>query len=179
MPAITNAKSEDRPAEEVVPRNLLTPAGLRLLSSDLGCADYLDLLIEAGLTADGIRLLAAALPPREAIWWGCLCVEVLADPDCQPQEELAALGAMAQWVVKPDAGCTVVPERVESKPAARLARAVAAVKTMPTLVPRHVSTALLGAAARGTATEALVHQRRFLALGIHIWHGKYRWTTDA
>ncbi|PWR01178.1 hypothetical protein DKT77_18650 [Meridianimarinicoccus roseus] len=47
---------------------------------------------------DMLRLLAAALPPRERVWWGCLAAEdTLADPKAPP----APLAAAQAWVFKP------------------------------------------------------------------------------
>lgn len=175
MPA--NIIDNDRLAVEIAPAKLLTPTGRRLLRAEMSASEYLDALIDHGLTADAIRFLAAWLPPREAIWWGCVCLQFSAEIDTQVVEELAALGAMAQWVVNPEKPCKIGPESIPSKPAARLAHAVQACNPKaptPTLVPGYVSAALLGAAARAPS-QAMQRQRRILALGIHIGRGKYLW----
>jgi hypothetical protein len=53
----------------------------------------------AGAHLDMLRLLAAALPPRERVWWGCLAAEdTLADPKGAVPPPLALAQA---WVFKP------------------------------------------------------------------------------
>jgi hypothetical protein len=170
----------DRLASEIAPRRLLTPAGTQLLTSNCTASEYLDALIERGLTADGIRFLSAWLPPRQAIWWGCLCLQMSADAETQLVDELAALGAIAQWVVNPEKPCqAAAPGTIPSKAAARLARAAHAASDKKTpadvMVPAQVSAAVIGTAALAPPREAIVRQRLFLALGMHIAQGKYCW----
>jgi len=50
--------------------------------------------------SDAVKVMARALPPREAVWWACVCARqsktVLAD-----KSEVAALQAAEKWVFKP------------------------------------------------------------------------------
>ena len=54
-----------------------------------------------GATADMLRLRAAALPPREAIWWGCLAAGDLV-PEGAPMPK--SLQAARAWVFEPTDG---------------------------------------------------------------------------
>ncbi|RYH09352.1 hypothetical protein [Tropicimonas sp. IMCC6043] len=47
---------------------------------------------------DMIKLIAASLPPREAVWWGCLAMRDVLGPDVKPTPCLKAAEA---WVFKP------------------------------------------------------------------------------
>lgn len=72
-------------------RPLVAPASapVDVVLAELDAADaWLDML----------RLLAAALPPRERVWWGCLAVEDTL-PDGGPPP--ATLVAAQAWVFKP------------------------------------------------------------------------------
>jgi hypothetical protein len=52
----------------------------------------------AGAYLDTLRLLAAALPVREGIWWACLAGEdIIPDPKASPPP----LAAAQAWVLKP------------------------------------------------------------------------------
>jgi hypothetical protein len=71
-----------------------------LLGDAMPPAQFLDLLVEKGHLMDAIRLLAFALPKREAVWWACLCAREMLAPDAAP--DLAdAIKAAEAWVYKP------------------------------------------------------------------------------
>jgi hypothetical protein len=61
--------------------------------------EFLDALLAAQQYRTAIEFLAHALPAREAVWWGCLCVWHVT-PGLPPPEE-AACKAAAQWVFEP------------------------------------------------------------------------------
>jgi hypothetical protein len=58
-------------------------------------------LRDEGKVDAAIRLAAHALPGREAVWWGAMCVEAVAPPDTLPPPEQAALRAVQAWVWRP------------------------------------------------------------------------------
>jgi hypothetical protein len=47
-----------------------------------------------------IRILGQALPPREAVWWACVCARAVPDPAATPLDH-AALQAADTWVRRP------------------------------------------------------------------------------
>src|SRR5215813_9252935 len=71
-----------------------------LLDDVIAPAAFLELLIEKGHLLDAIRLLAFALPKREAVWWACLCAREVLAPDAPPELGDAIMAAEA-WVYKP------------------------------------------------------------------------------
>jgi hypothetical protein len=77
----------------------------------------LDRLDQAGRQQDALCLAAHALPPREAVWWACMCARhVRANTDRAPPDRLA-LDAAEAWVRLPDQR-----GRAQSFKAARQAR---------------------------------------------------------
>jgi hypothetical protein len=57
-----------------------------------GCnevADALGRLEAAGFATEAVRLLAHALPKREAVWWACMCALNTAPPDLPEADRLA------------------------------------------------------------------------------------------
>jgi hypothetical protein len=80
--ALANAKLTARPA---LPAAAPVPEMLAALEA-------------AGARDDMLRLLAAALPVREAIWWGCLAAGDLVPPGAPVPKPLAAARA---WVYSP------------------------------------------------------------------------------
>src|SRR5690606_18599095 len=61
---------------------------------------YITELIDGGQMADAVRVLAALLPAREAIWWAWMCARTTAGEEATP-EVVAALGAIENWLREP------------------------------------------------------------------------------
>jgi hypothetical protein len=65
-----------------------------------GCADIADALARleaAGFATEAIRVLAHALPKREAVWWACMCAVNTAPADLAEADRLARESAEL-WV---------------------------------------------------------------------------------
>lgn len=65
-----------------------------------GCkatADALAQLESHGFLIEAVRLLAHALPKREATWWACMCAHHTAPIDL-PEPDRTAVTAAEQWV---------------------------------------------------------------------------------
>ncbi|GGF34582.1 hypothetical protein GCM10011611_46020 [Aliidongia dinghuensis] len=84
------------------PRLKLPPDHAALYDEADGPGALLDRLVERRLLVEAARLLAYALPPREAVWWSCMCVDHAAPADL-PVPERQALDAAEAWVRRPDA----------------------------------------------------------------------------
>ena len=81
---------------------LKLPAALASLPDEIETPNaLLDRLVERGMQTEAARLLAYALPPREAVWWACRCVEHAA-PAGMAAVERAAIEAAEAWVRAPD-----------------------------------------------------------------------------
>ncbi|MBO1326506.1 hypothetical protein K2X14_15180 [Acetobacter sp. TBRC 12305] len=61
----------------------------------------LSALVASGRAAEAARLLAYALPRREAVWWACMCARHSA-PATLPEATLAARSLTENWVRQPD-----------------------------------------------------------------------------
>jgi hypothetical protein len=69
-----------------------------------GCGDSLealDRLERAGLLIEATRLIAHALPAREAVWWACACSRHTAPSGENPATETTLRDAAEEWVRKP------------------------------------------------------------------------------
>ena len=93
-------KIRHRHARDVADLCTLDDAARLLLAPDLSPADYLVALIGDGRHADAVRVLAHTLPPREAVWWACVCVKATLPSDV-PEPVLSALEAARAWVFQP------------------------------------------------------------------------------
>jgi len=78
----------------------LEPESIELLEPEMRPEAFVQALSEAELWVDAIKVLAHSLPPRELVWWACVCARhsgAVADD----REEMAALVAAERWVYKP------------------------------------------------------------------------------
>ena len=73
----------------------LDEAASALLSDNPSSAAYIQRLIEHALYTDAVKVLAHALPKREATWWACLCVRN------SSVTESKAIELAEAWVYKP------------------------------------------------------------------------------
>jgi len=87
--------------EPLLPRLELDAPGSSLMNGLPDAAAGVARLAEAGRMPDALRLVAHALPKREAVWWACMCaraVPIAEAPSCDAE----ALAAAETWVRKPD-----------------------------------------------------------------------------
>jgi hypothetical protein len=59
--------------------------------------EAIDVLDAGGFLIEATRLLAYALPKREAVWWACMCAAHTAPPDL-PEPDRLAREAAELWV---------------------------------------------------------------------------------
>lgn len=58
-------------------------------------------LAGAQLWSDAVKLASRTLPPRESVWWACVCARKMASINDNP-EEMSALQSAESWVYKPN-----------------------------------------------------------------------------
>lgn len=85
---------------DIIDVSELQSGSVELLKSDMRPEKYIQALTSADKWPDAVKVMAHALPKREAVWWACICarnMEVLA----KNKEEALALKAAEKWVYKP------------------------------------------------------------------------------
>jgi hypothetical protein len=82
----------------VLPHLQLDANGKAKLADCKHSVEALDRLEEAGLLDEAARLVAHALPPREAVWWACACSRHTAQSGANPEAETAVRAAAEEWV---------------------------------------------------------------------------------
>jgi hypothetical protein len=73
---------------------------LALLRDGIGPRDFVEALLANKQYVAGIDFLAHALPSREGIWWGCLCLQHAFGGALTPADRAAAIAAV-HWVLRP------------------------------------------------------------------------------
>ncbi len=110
MPANDLAADSKRKAAEVCKDVALEEAAKKLLRDTHNTKQFLDLLVEKEMYIDAMKVLARALPKRQAVEWAIACVKPEAGTT---PEATAALQAAEAWVAQP-----TEPNRVAAMKAA-------------------------------------------------------------
>lgn len=96
----TLIKIADTRLKDVIPDAGLTEEAIASLARVEDAGMGIQVLINAGMLVDAVKLLAHCLPKRESIWWACTCCRSLVGgADLGPDETAVALAE--QWVFKP------------------------------------------------------------------------------
>ncbi len=175
-------------AGEVCTRFQLSSQARALLGDGMAPADFLQALSAKQLYVPGIDFLAHALPAREAIWWGCLCMHHACGEKLTPPEREAAIAAV-RWVLQPteeNRAAAGPPAQAAgpASPAGSLAMAVnltGGSLTPPNAPPvppgpyapaKPLAGAIKLACTKGDPARLPDTQRLFLNLGIEVAEGR-------
>ncbi len=93
--AVTKLAESD--VSTLISRAALSPEAAAPLAGCTDVAQALERLEAAGFASEAVRVLAHALPKREAVWWACMSAGNTAPPDLGEQDALAVETA-EQWV---------------------------------------------------------------------------------
>ena len=92
----TVSKLNDRVAE-LLPRAELPPEAALLVADASATRTALAALEGGEFLVEAARLIALALPRREAVWWACMCAHHT-EPPALPEADRAAVLAAELWV---------------------------------------------------------------------------------
>lgn len=157
---------------------------LAVLLTDAGLKPNLERLAEKGFQLEAVQVLAHALPPRGAVWWGWGCAKQAAG-EALSDEERVCLEATEAWLAEPTdarrrAAGTIGNEAKDPSPASMAAMAVflAEGSTSPPEMPHtdpppHVVAKLasgaVGLAALGDDPQAVGPRlEKFLKQGMEV-----------
>ncbi|HKI19784.1 MAG TPA: hypothetical protein VKA15_17990 [Isosphaeraceae bacterium] len=184
-------KISAKTAGEVSQRCGLGDDAKALLQGDLTPGAFLDVLIEKKLHPDAAKFLAHALPKREAVWWACLCAELIAGAEPAPATA-AALGAARAWVIDPNdenrrAAFTAAEAAKIATPAGCAALAAflsggsLSLPNLPAVPPAEhltgdlVASSLALAAVITEPEKASQKYANFIKLGLEVAEGRHPW----
>lgn len=115
-----------RPVVPILPYLELDPPMAAQLRELPDAAAGLAMLLAADRTPDALRLIAHALPKREAVWWACMCARAV--PALEPNPtDAEALVAAELWVRRPDEASRRATMEIAQKGGFRSAESWAAV----------------------------------------------------
>src|SRR5262245_32109150 len=100
VPSDKLVKIADKVPAEVCRRADLSPDGVAAIAGQADAETCLRTLLERERYGDAVKLLAHALPKREAVWWGILVArgELGESP---PPVAVEILAAAERWVRQP------------------------------------------------------------------------------
>jgi hypothetical protein len=169
----------------------LTGESKKLLRDHLTPKQFLDLLLEKRRLPDAARLVAHALPKREAVWWACLCARRAYGPSASPAAG-SALQAAERWAADPgeanrraaqaaaDAAGVATPAGCAALAAffgggSLAPPAAPAVPPGAWLTAHAASGSVMLAAVLSEPQKAAEKYRTFFALGADVANGANKW----
>lgn len=185
-------------ASEVGTHAALEDGARALLDGDPSPRVFVERLIEKGLFSDAIRFMAHALPPREAVWWGCLCLWRAVDrrADRLPPPECEALRRAVLWVLEPGEETRRAAEKAGGTANLSTAGgclAMAAFWNSGSMTASHLPSVpapafaaaktaaggILLASARNGGRKSAGYQHRFLELSMEIANSRFLWNDSS
>jgi hypothetical protein len=179
-------------AEEVCLNFELKKDAKALLTNGMAPRAFLDALIAKKQYIAGIDFLCHALAPRDAIWWGCLCLQH-AMGNSLPDVDKAACKAAVRWTLAPTeenraAAKAPADAAGPASAAGGLASAacftggsIAPPKAPPTPPPPYAPAKAVAGAIKLATTKAdpvkiAETQKLYVELGIGVAEGRYSHT---
>jgi len=174
-------------AAEICARFNISKEALTLLREGMTPDQFVEALAAGKQYVTGIDFMAHALPAREAVWWGCLCLQHAYGDDLSPADKAACLAAV-QWIVQPTdwhRAAVLAPAQAAglASPAGGLAMAVyqtgenVAPPGAPPMAPqpfapaKAVSGAIKLACTKANPVKIIETQRLYLELGMGMAEG--------
>lgn len=182
-------KVEAGTAAEICARFLVSKEARALLRDAMGPGEFLRALLANKLYIAGIEFLAHALPPREAVWWGCLCFQHACGHAMSAPDKGAATAAV-HWVLQPGdstRGAAKVQGEAAGPASVAGVLATAAYQSGPGLaspggppmpVPpfataKSVANAIKLACTKAEPARIIETQKSFMELGIGVAAGRF------
>ncbi len=176
-------------AAEICASVYLPKEARRELRRGMSPREFLDALLANQQYTPGIDFISHALPAREAIWWGCLCLQYAFGANLTDVDRSACRVAVL-WICQPDEerrkAAKAPADAVGSQSAAgRLATAVLltggslAPPNLPVKPPspyapsKAVATSVKLASLHGDKAKLAFRQKSFVELGIGVAEGRF------
>jgi hypothetical protein len=167
----------------------LKPEARPLLRDGMGPKEFVAALLANQQYIAAIDFMAHALPAREAVWWGCLCLQHASGGNLSLQDK-ASCKAAVQWVMQPteeNRADALAPAQEAGlvTPAGQLAMAAnqtggnIAPPNAPPMAPgpfapaNAVAIAVKMATSKADPVKIVDTQRLFVELGIGVGEGRF------
>lgn len=170
-------KIRARTAAEVCANFHLDSRAKELLRDGISPEEFVTALIEKRNLVAVIDFLAHALPPREGIWWACLCAEHALGENWTAPDKAAATAAV-MWVMQPAeenrAAAKAPAEGCDPlSPAGSVASAASHTASEPPFAwAKEIARAVILACIKAPPANIGKMQKCYVDLGLEIAEGK-------
>jgi hypothetical protein len=170
------------PLKDICARFGASKQAWALLREGMAPEDFVAALVEHKDCVSAIEFMAHAMPPREGVWWGCLCLQHACGENLTPPER-AALKAATVWVIWPTEGyraAAYAPAQAAgiTSPAGALAMAAhlaGVAGTVPVTPATAVANAVKMTTLKGAPAKIKDNQRLYVELGVGVAEGRFKW----
>jgi hypothetical protein len=178
-------------AIEICTRFDLSKEARLLLKPDIGVREFAEILLAKDEYMAAIDLIAHALFSREAVWWGCLCLQYTCGHNLSAPEK-AACKAAVEWIQEPtEANRAAAKAPTETLGSGSIAGTLAAAAYTareyltspispidnpgPFVSAKSVAIAVKLSAIKVEAVKIADTQRLFIGLGLALIEGRFLW----
>jgi len=171
------ARIKESTAAEVCANFDLDEGAKRLLRDGMSPQEFVDVLIQKESYVDAIEFLAHALPVREGIWWGGLCMQHALGENLSAADKVAAAAAL-WWLIEPGetnrlAAAAPAESADPLSPAGALALAASQTANAPPFASaRAIARAVKLASLRKESVGIAKLQRAYVGLGLVVAEGQ-------
>jgi hypothetical protein len=160
-------------AAEICASLTLKPDVKELLREGMVPQEFVAALIEKKKHIEAIDFMAHALPAREGLWWGCLCMQHACGDNLSPPERAAATAAV-QWIMHPtEENRAAAKQPAETAGAASPAGALAmAASQTGAASAKAVAMAVKIASTKAEPIKMAATQRSYVDLAIEVAEGR-------
>lgn len=146
-----------------------------LLQAGMNPQQFVAALLEKKKHIDAIDFMAHALPAREGIWWGCLCMQHACGENLSPSERAAATAAV-QWILNPteqNRAAAKAPAEAAGPASPAGAVAMAASQADGSIAPaKAIAMAVKIASTKADPVKIAPMQRSYVELAIEVAEGR-------
>jgi hypothetical protein len=161
-------------AAEICARFNVPTEAKKLLQDGMEPGAFVEALLAKNQDVAAIDFMAHALPQREGIWWGCLCMQHSCGDNLTPVERAAATAAV-HWVFQPGDEARAAaksPAEAAGPSTSAGALAMAASITGPPAL-KVVANAVKLASLKTEPVQIAKLQKAFVELGLEIAAGQH------
>jgi len=160
-------------AAEICARYALKDDARKLLEDGIDPRAFVTALFAGKQYVNAIEFMAYALPVREGVWWGCLCMQHSVGENLAPKDRDAATAAV-RWVLQPGEDTRAAAKASGEAVGPASAAGALAIAASQSMMPpgKAITLAVKIASSKAEPVKIPAMQRAYAELAIEVADGR-------